>query len=399
MTEKLYDERPYDTSFEAKVVSWESEETENGVIKKAVLDSTMFFPNQGGQTSDRGTLGDYIVENVTIENGIITHYLREEIKPDIYRLRDYDLGDTILGTVDWNHRFSNMQQHTGEHIFTGIAHNKYGVENVGFHLSDNVVTLDLDKFLTDEQIEEIEIAANDAIASNVPIKVFYPSKGELDFLDYRCKDGIEGEIRLVEIEGVDLCACCAPHVSTTGQVGVLKVIRHEKYKGGIRIWILCGARALKQWQEDKSVIDGLVKEMTCQPADLLGIIRELKEKNKNLSYELAQFKQEKILTSISHMSRHNVNIITVFESGLDIKCMRDVVNSCLAVYKAPVIILSGDDECGYDFVASLYEGRDSREVIDLFKAEAEVKGGGSDKQVQGHVTATASRIKEILSGI
>lgn len=396
MTEKLYDEQPYETEFEAKVISWDVAEDEKGVYKTAVLDRTLFFPNQGGQTSDIGTLGNYIVEKVTIEMGVITHYLREEIKPDIYRLRDYDFGDNILGSVDWKHRFSNMQQHTGEHIFTGLAHNKYGCENVGFHLSDNVVTLDLDKPLTDEEIEAVEVTANAVITANVPVRAFYPAENELDIFDYRCKDGIEGDVRLVEIAGVDLCACCAPHVRSTGEVGFLKVIRHEKYKGGVRIWILCGNRALYQWQQDMRVIESLVKELTCQPTDILAIVKDLKEKNKNIAYELSCLKQDKIMISVSHMAKAPGKLISIFESGLDSKCMREVVNSCVSIYNSPTLIASGEDENGYDFVASVPNG-DSRDIINAMRAYGDVKGGGTAAQIQGHVMLSRDAIEKAIS--
>ena len=230
----LFDSDSFAKDFIAKVISCEQTNIDDRKLYKVVLDRTLFFPEQGGQTSDIGMIDDATVVDVQIKDDIIYHYCTS----------GFLIGEEVHGTLDWSHRFNNMQQHTGEHIFTGIAHKSYGADNVGFHLSDNTVTLDLNIELDQEQIDFIERSANELIARDVAVKAYYPNQDLLGAINYRSKKEIEGPVRLVEIEGTDLCACCAPHVKSTGQVGILKVISFNKYKGGTRVYILCGLRAL-----------------------------------------------------------------------------------------------------------------------------------------------------------
>ncbi|MBQ3773508.1 MAG: alanyl-tRNA editing protein, partial [Pseudobutyrivibrio sp.] len=198
-TEALYDQDAFARDFVGKVISCEEVKLEDKIAYKVVLDKTVFFPEQGGQTSDIGTLDEVQVIDVQIEDDVIYHYC----------LSGFLIGEEVHGVIDWEHRFNNMQQHTGEHIFTGLAHNTYGADNVGFHLSDNTVTLDLNIELSDEQVDYIEKKANEIIASDVAVKAYYPNQHLLGAINYRSKKEINGAVRLVEIEGVDLCACCA----------------------------------------------------------------------------------------------------------------------------------------------------------------------------------------------
>ena len=168
-TIKLYDQSAYDTEFDAVVVSCEKVESKSGVTYQVVLDQTLFFPEEGGQTPDTGTLSGIEVKDVQVKNDIITHTLGEAL----------EVGMKVHGEIDWKHRFNNMQQHSGEHIFSGLVHGKYGYDNVGFHLSDSVVTMDFNGVLTEHQVAEIEYEANQVIVSNRPIKVSFPSKKEL----------------------------------------------------------------------------------------------------------------------------------------------------------------------------------------------------------------------------
>lgn len=206
-TRCLYDEKPYEVEFEAQVLSCEKGEKGYQVI----LDQTQFFPEQGGQTPDQGSLhlkkpkteeNNVRVLDVQITDGIIIHTTDAPLEEE----------SRVVGSVDWDYRFSNMQQHTGEHIFSGLVHEKYGYNNVGFHLSDSVVTMDFDGTLDKTQVKELERKANQVIYANLPVEVSYPTKEELAALEYRSKKELEGQVRIVTIPGVDVCACCAPHV-------------------------------------------------------------------------------------------------------------------------------------------------------------------------------------------
>ncbi len=234
MTEKIYDTNPHITQFEATVLSCVPVNDCFAVI----LDRTAFFPEEGGQGSDSGTLGSLPVLHVSIgKDNTLTHFLPSPLP----------VGEKVSGTVDWEQRFDYMQQHTGEHILSGLMHKKWSYDNVGFHLSNDYTTLDVNGSISLEDISELEKAANRVIFENLPVKAYFPSPEELSSLSYRSKIEIEGAVRIVEIPGVDLCACCAPHVDTTGQIGLIKITEAVSHRGGMRLTIKCGMRALPDY--------------------------------------------------------------------------------------------------------------------------------------------------------
>ena len=232
MTIKLYDKDPHLTTFKAQVLSCEKMPDGNYAI---ILDQTAFFPEEGGQDCDEGTLNEIKVDHVAInKDNTITHFLSKPIPA----------GNTVNGILDYATRFDRMQQHTGEHILSGLIHNLYGFDNVGFHLSSDYTTFDTNGVLSDDEVIALEKAANKIIADNLKVRTYFPDKAQLDTLSYRSKIDIDGEVRLVEIPGVDLCACCAPHVDYTGQIGQIKIVDYKRHRGGMRFTILCGMRAL-----------------------------------------------------------------------------------------------------------------------------------------------------------
>ena len=224
-TIKLYDNDAYATQFEANVLYSNETEHNGQTCYEIILDKTLFFPEEGGQTPDKGTINGMEVLDVQIKDDIITHYIKAEQPIDIVKEND-----AVTGSIDWTHRFSNMQQHSAEHIFSGLVYKEYGYQNFGFHLSDNIVTMDFNGPLTIEQIEELEWKVNQAIVQNVAIDTCYPTTGELAMLTYRSKLELETNVRIVTIEGYDVCACCAPHVKRTGEIGGFKVINAQNYK-------------------------------------------------------------------------------------------------------------------------------------------------------------------------
>ena len=191
MTERLYYEDSHMAEFDAKVISCEK----SGENYEVVLDRTAFFPEEGGQYADSGRLfqgeQEIPVLDVQEKNGILIHYTEKALQE----------GTEITGEIDYEERFSKMQQHTGEHIVSGIVHRRFGYNNVGFHLGNEEVTMDFDGMLTMEQIREIEREANEAVAANVEIQVLYPTKEELKDIAYRSKMEIEGQVRIVRIPG------------------------------------------------------------------------------------------------------------------------------------------------------------------------------------------------------
>ena len=379
-TVALYDKDAFNREFESKVVS--CEKVEKGY--RIVLEETLFFPEQGGQTSDIGFLGEGEVSDVQIEEDVIYHYCDIPFEP----------GTVVKGQIDWHHRFGNMQQHTGEHIFTGLAHNFYGADNVGFHLSDNTVTLDLNIELSEEQVRLIERTANEVIGADLPIRTYYPSPESLKVIEYRSKKEIDGPVRLVEIDGVDICACCAPHVATTGQVGMIKVISYGKYKGGTRVYILCGLRALDDYNRRMDLLARSYQQLNCPEEDLPDRIAGIMEDNKQLKYGITQVKAEVLMNQIAGYPSE-LKDVTIFTDGLDAKTMRDGVNALVEKHEGLCAIFSGDDENGYNFVIGS-STRDCGAIAVGLRELLGAKGGGSKQMAQGSVSATRSTIEQTL---
>ena len=226
----------------------EKRTVDKGRILEVILDQTLFFPEEGGQTPDTGTLGGFPVIDVQLDGNVIRHFVRIPAD-DKSAMEILVPGRIISGQIDFAHRFSNMQNHSGEHILSGLVHGKFGYDNVGFHLSDNTVTLDFNGPLSDEDILWLEKAANRVVWDDLEIRAWYPDEETLEKTPYRSKKEIDGPLRLVEIPGVDVCACCAPHVHRTGEIGVIKIIRTLRERSGIRLTILCGSRALEYLQQ------------------------------------------------------------------------------------------------------------------------------------------------------
>ena len=189
------------------------------------MDQTAFFPEGGGQAGDSGFLEDVEIFDTHEKQGIVWHYAKAPLDP----------GAQVLGRIDWDKRFSRMQQHSGEHIVSGLVHARFGYDNVGFHLGEQEVTLDFNGNITKEELVEIELEANKAVFANLPVQISFPSREELAFLEYRSKIEIEGQVRIVTIPGIDVCACCAPHVKLTGEIGLIKLTGVQSHRGGVRV--------------------------------------------------------------------------------------------------------------------------------------------------------------------
>lgn len=235
--EALFYREPYCSKFEAEVLRCEGPDQEGKF--HIVLDDTAFYPEGGGQPGDRGILGGVKVLDTRYEGDEITHLTETALKP----------GEKVHGQIDFVRRFELMQQHSGEHMISGIAHKLYGCDNVGFHINEEEMTLDFNRALSAGQIKKIEDLANQAVFQNLPLEITFPDEGELAEIDYRSKKELEGAVRLITVPGVDCCACCGTHLRYSGEVGLIKIARAENYKGGVRLTALCGARALRDYQK------------------------------------------------------------------------------------------------------------------------------------------------------
>ncbi len=377
MTEKIYDKDPYLTEFSATVTGCFINADATFDI---TLDRTAFFPNEGGQSCDKGTLNGLDVLNVELKDDDIVHVVKVYI-PE---------GTTVECMIDWEHRFSNMQMHTGEHIFSGLVHSKFGFDNVGFHLSDNSATMDYNGKLSESEIHELEALANEVIWSNRKVRTFFPDESELETLDYRSKSGIKGAVRLVEIEGVDLCACCAPHVALTGEIGLIKIVSWESYKGGTRLNYLCGMRALADYSRLFTLESELSKLLNASKGDIFGAVEKVKTDLSDLEFKAVGLKRDKISEACYVLKKP-----ILFMEGDNADLLRFAVSELKSRFNGAVAAFAGDDETGYRFILEC-DSHGLEKLFDDFKFEFDVKGGGRSGSYMGNVEGKQEDIVTFL---
>lgn len=277
-TVKLYEQDVYLGVFEAVVEQCVQEDT----LFRVALDQTAFYPEGGGQPADRGTLEGCQVLDVQEQEGVIWHTVEQPLEP----------GARVKGEINWEFRFGNMQNHTGEHIVSGLIHRMFGLNNVGFHMGSAAVTIDMDGVLTKEQLRAVEDAANQVILQDLPVHVWYPPAQELDGIPYRSKKEIAGPVRLTEIEGVDCCACCGTHTAATGEVRLIKLLSVQNYKGGIRISMLSGEDAFRDYQVRQADMLQLARSLSVKPEQVIEAVERIRKKNIELRREIKQVKRQ-----------------------------------------------------------------------------------------------------------
>lgn len=386
MTEKLFYENSYIQSFEAEVLACEKQED----YYEIVLDKTAFFPEGGGQSADRGFLNGIPVSDAREKNGIVYHITSQPIHP----------GTPVSGEIDFKERFSKMQQHTGEHIISGIVHRRFGWHNVGFHLGSEIVTMDFDGALNADELADIEYQANEIAFSNRKVEISYPAKEDLEKLEYRSKIEIEGQVRIVTIPGVDVCACCAPHVNYTGEIGMIKIVDAQKYKGGTRVSMLCGFRALHDYRTKERNINQISVVLSAKP-DLSAeaVLRqkeELQHDKDRMIYFQGKYIEEKA-GRIPDGGDGHIGML-LFEEDLDSGMMRKYVN--LSVGKTDGIsgCFVGDDQNGYRYVLGS-ETLDVRSISGEMNRDLDGKGGGKPGMVQGSVNGTKEQILNVMKRV
>ena len=381
MTEKLYDFDSYNTEFDAIVLS--CTKTEKGY--KTELDKTLFFPNEGGQSCDTGTLNGVEITDVVIDDDRIYHYSDTAFKE----------GEHVSGKINFAERYRKMQNHTGEHIICGIANSLYNCENVGFHLGADYVTMDLDKPLSDEETKKIELLANEAIYKNADVRAYYPSKDELSALKYRSKSDIDGNIRIVEIDGIDICACCAPHVKKTGEVGIIKILDRISYKGGARLTISCGLDAYKDYCERLKRNVYISTLLSAKQENVGSAVDKLLEDISNLKNELGK-KSEAITKLYVDSIKDTDENICLFAENLSSGEIRHIANALKEKTPKIAAVFSGNDDNGYNYVIS--SGNiDLKELSKEINLALSGRGGGTKEMIQGNVSAGKNIIENYFS--
>lgn len=380
MTEKLFYQDSHRSTFTAIV----QEVRPSGNGYEIILDRTAFFPEGGGQSSDTGSLGGVSVSDVQEIDGKIIHYTDGPLVE----------GTEVEGCIDWTERFSKMQQHTGEHIVSGLIHKIYGYHNVGFHLGTDSVTLDFNGVVPKEKLHEIEQLANEAVAKNLPVQVLYPTDEELSKISYRSKIEIEGQVRIVVIDGYDVCACCAPHVKQTGEIGLIKLVGMQNYKGGVRISMLCGFRALEDYYQKEKNNREIAVMLSAKEYETAVEVERLQEELAMKKAKIAELEQKFLEQKVETLDVSG-EIVCLFEET-DPVMTRELVNLLLKKGAKMATVFSGNEREGYRYVLGS-RSLDVRKNGKLLNEAFHGRGGGKPEMVQGTVQGKREEIEAFLN--
>lgn len=379
MTEKLFYKDQYIEKFRANVLSCEKKNKEYYVI----LDKSAFYPVGGGQPGDSGYIGEARVTDTVEINESQIHICDREVKGE------------CECKIDRDKRFLYMQLHSGEHIFSGILHGLTGFDNVGFHIGKNYeVAVDFNGAVSNEILMLAEEKTNDKIFENVEIKEVFPREEEIEKLNFRSKKEINSKLRLIEIPGADLCACCGTHVKYTGEIGLLKVLSCYNYKQGVRITLAIGKKALYDYREKCENVAQISVSLCAKTGEVAQAVEKLKEKHNDTRIELNNIKRELFGTKCESVK---ADFPVVFDGASNAENAR-ILADMLAQSKKIGIAFSGDDEKGYKYaVVSLSE--DVREIGKKINSLLDGKGGAKPEMAMGKVKATRVQIEKFVKEI
>lgn len=374
-TVKLYYENAYTQDFTAVVQSCEA--VKNGFA--VTLDRTAFYPEGGGQPADHGTLGEARVLDVHEKDGVVTHLCDRALSE----------GAEVSGRIDWARRFDHMQQHSGEHIISGLLCSTFHCDNVGFHMGADVVTIDYNTPISWEQALEVERRANAYIWADHPIRIWYPSAEELAALPYRSKKELTGAVRITEFPGADRCACCGTHVSSSGQVGLLKLLSCQKFRDGVRLELLCGQRALdclaSGWEQARQIGQAL----SVKPQSAFAAVSRLQEELLSLKEKAARL-EEADFAHTAAQYRGAGSVLHIAEP-LDGDGARRLCDAIAKAAGGRCAVFAGRD--GDYRYAVIESGGDLRQFIKDMNTALHGRGGGRDDFAQGSAACTAEEVR------
>ena len=380
MTKKLYDEDSHRKEFTAEVLSC----VPKGSYYEILLDQTAFFPEGGGQLADTGMLGGVSVIDVQEKQEGILHTVQSPLMT----------GSTVEGKIDWELRFRRMQSHSGEHVVSGLIHQLFGYNNVGFHMGERDVTIDFDGELTREELNHIEELANRVVTSNVPVTAEYPPPEMLEKLEYRSKLELTENIRIVSIPGCDVCACCAPHVARTGEIGFIKLLDFMRHRGGVRIRMVCGQAALEDYRNKFENITAISALLSAKQEKAAAAVERLNRELQETRGQLLEVQRELLRLKLEQLP-YTAGNLCLFETDLDSAMLRELVNG-------------GMERCGG--ICAGFAGKDGAyryvmgsRTVNLQARAKKInsalhgKGGGIPEMIQGSVSCGRKEIEEFFS--
>ena len=381
-TEKLYYADPFLKEFTATVLDCQA--GKNGYT--VTLDRTAFYPEGGGQPADHGTLDGAAVTDVHEKNGVIFHNVDRAV----------EIGKTVSGSIDWARRFDHMQQHSGEHICSGLICGRYGCDNVGFHMGTDIVTIDFNADIPWEELLEIEGQANRYIQEDHPIDIQFHRGAELDAIDYRSKKPLEGDVRIVAFPGADCCACCGTHVLRSGQVGLVKFLSVQKFREGVRIELLCGQRALdylsRTWEQAKTI----GQHLSVKPVDAAAAVERLEGELSALKMRCAGL-EEAVFEGIAAEQAGKGNVL-LFQPPMKPDSVRKLADAVSKACGGLAAVFAGEGS-HYAYALGRADGQDISAAVKALNSALHGRGGGRNGFAQGSVEAAQSAIEAFFKEV
>ena len=383
MTEKLYYQDSHLFTFEAAVLDCRKEKKGYSVV----LDRTAFFPEGGGQLADTGVLGGVRVLDVHERGGEIRHCTDAPL----------EIGAHVEGIVDAGQRLRRMQNHSGEHILSGLVHNAYGFNNVGFHMGAECMIIDFSGELTWEQLTELETRANEVVRQNIPLHIWFPDANELQSLEYRSKLELTENVRIVEIPGVDRCACCAPHVERTGEVGIVKILDSQRHRGGVRVSVVCGLDALEDYRARQESVTEISRALSAKRGEVTRAVQRVLNEQQSMK-ERCDALSLALIRYMAEGEPETAGNILVFDATLGEIAQRELVNRLMEKAGGFAAVFCGSNEDGWRYIVGS-RCLDLRAMSREINAAIQGRGGGTPQMIQGSARAGRAEIEAGLRAL
>ena len=378
-TRRLYYENAYQKEFTASVLDCRAAKKGYHIL----LDQSAFYPEGGGQPSDIGFLNQVKVTEVHEKEGELLHYTEEPIEP----------GTTVQGKICWERRFDLMQQHSGEHMVSGLIHEAYGYDNVGFHMGSDVITIDFNGMLSEEQMAEIECKVNQKIWENTEVEITYPSGEELESLPYRSKKELTGQVRIVRFPGSDICACCGTHVARTGEIGMVKLLSVVRFREGVRMEMICGKRVLDYLNMVNEQNHRISVKLSAKAEKTAEAVNRLYDENYRLKGNVARMEVEIFEAEAAKMAGRGD--VLLFREGLEADAVRRLTDAVMQSCGGRCALFSDNGDGSFKYAMGEIDG-DLRQLTKEMNQSLNGRGGGKPFFVQGSVRATEEEIRSFF---
>lgn len=378
-TRRLYYENVYIKEFDAKVL--QCREGKNGY--EIILDESAFYPEGGGQPCDTGSLGDAEVKDVQEKDGELIHYTDKALEE----------GAKVHGKINWERRFDLMQQHSGEHMVSGLIHERYGYNNVGFHMGSDVITIDFSGVLDEEQLQEIEDRVNEKIWENAPVQITYPSGEELENIPYRSKKELTGQVRIVEFPGTDICACCGTHVTHTGEIGAVKFLSVVKFRQGVRVEMISGKRVIDYFSKIAKENSKVSVLLSAKPQETSKAVERLREENFRLKGKILDMEEE--IFKAEAEKWEGAGSVLIFKKNMEADSVRKLTDAVMQTCCGCCAVFSDNGDGTYKYAMGEKDGN-LREFTKEMNQALNGRGGGKPFFVQGSVSASEEEIRKFF---